>query len=239
VALTTAGALVDVVVARIDGTQYRRLTDDAFRDRGPSWRPDGGAIAFYSDRGGGYEVWSIRPDGSGLEKLFGSSQASMNFPVWSPDGTRIAAASIPGNWSLYTLGPGGPAATAMPAPPEARFWPLSWSADGRRIAGIVIGEDAYVRGVGVFSPGTGRYETGRSGARLDWLVPVWLSDGRRLVVRDSRGISIVDTVTWREKRLVSVGGYAIGHSVGISRDDRFLTWTETATEGDIWLASLR
>jgi hypothetical protein len=31
----------------------------------------------------------------------------------------------------------------------------------------------------------------------------------------------------------------IGHSAGISRDDRFITWTETATEGDVWLMNLQ
>jgi hypothetical protein len=38
---------------------------------------------------------------------------------------------------------------------------------------------------------------------------------------------------------VTVGGYMIGHSAGISRDDRFITWTETATEGDVWLMNLQ
>ena len=67
----------------------------------------------------------------------------------------------------------------------------------------------------------------------------WLGDSRRLLVRDARGISIVDTATWRQKRIVTVGGYMIGHSAGISRDNRFITWTETATEGDIWLVNLQ
>ena len=30
----------------------------------------------------------------------------------------------------------------------------------------------------------------------------------------------------------------IGRSVGVSRDDRWITYTETATEGDIWLMNL-
>jgi hypothetical protein len=31
----------------------------------------------------------------------------------------------------------------------------------------------------------------------------------------------------------------LGGSVSVSRDDRFVTWTETATEGDIWLMNLQ
>jgi hypothetical protein len=36
-----------------------------------------------------------------------------------------------------------------------------------------------------------------------------------------------------------VGGTYIGKSIGVSRDDRFITFTETGTEGDVWLAQLR
>ena len=43
VAFTEAGVPEDLFVARVDGSQYRRLTDDAFRDRGPAWSPDGSA----------------------------------------------------------------------------------------------------------------------------------------------------------------------------------------------------
>ena len=240
VSLTSAGATEDVLVARLDGSPYRRLTDDSFRDRGVSWRPDGAAIAFYSDRGGSYEVWTIRPDGSGLELLVPrGSGGSRNFPAWSPDGVRIAVSSVPGNWSLLQLGPGAPAETEMPLPPEARFWPMSWSPDGRRIAGAVMGEDGIIRGVGFYELEARRYEMSPLPKRLAWAVPRWLSDGRRLLVRDTQGISIVDTATWREKRLVVVGGYAIGQSLRVARDDRFITWTETATEGDIWLVNLQ
>jgi dipeptidyl aminopeptidase/acylaminoacyl peptidase len=239
VALTSAGAREDLQVARMDGSQYRRLTDDAFRDRGASWRPDGASLAFYTDRGGGYEVWTIRPDGSGLETLLHSTGSSMNFPVWSPDGARVAVAFIPGNWSLFALGAGAPAGREMPAPGPSRFWPLAWSPDGRRLAGIVIGEDATIHGIGVYELGSGRYETHPFGARPAWLTPRWLSDSRRLVLRDPRGIAVVDTATWREKRVVTVGGYMLGGSVAVARDGRFLTWTETATEGDVWMVNLQ
>jgi hypothetical protein len=56
-------------------------------------------------------------------------------------------------------------------------------------------------------------------------------------VRDTQGIRLVDTATERSSLLVPVAGYMIGKSVGITRDDRWITYTETAAEGDIWLAS--
>src|SRR5262249_30999700 len=42
-----------------DGTAPRRLVDDEFRNRWPRWSPDGSRIAFYSNRSGNYEIWTI------------------------------------------------------------------------------------------------------------------------------------------------------------------------------------
>jgi TolB protein len=52
VAFMETGAREDLFVARTDGSEYRRLPDDEFRDRAPVWAPDGGRLAFYSDCGG-------------------------------------------------------------------------------------------------------------------------------------------------------------------------------------------
>ena len=56
-------------VMRSDGSERRQLTDDLARDRGARWSPDGQWIAFYLDRTGTYEIWTVRPDGSGLREL--------------------------------------------------------------------------------------------------------------------------------------------------------------------------
>ena len=82
----------DLVVARVDGREYRRLTDDVHRDRGPVWSPDGQTIYFYSDRSGHYDLWRIRPHGGQPTVLTNSMQA--NFPTISPDGRRLAAAGV-------------------------------------------------------------------------------------------------------------------------------------------------
>jgi Tol biopolymer transport system component len=240
VAFNQAGVREDILVARIDGTQYRRLTDDAFRDRGPAWSPDGKSIGFYSDRSGGYEIWTIRPDGSGLEPVTRDSPVSMNTPVWSPDGSRFTSGTLPGNWLLFERDPATGAARGeeMPLPGESRFWPLDWSPDGRRLAGPLTAPDGSMSGLGLYSFETRRHETGRFGSTRQWVAPKWLRDSGRLLVRDPKGIALLDTASGRSKRLLAVGGYMMGRSLGLTRDDRWITYSETATEGDIWLMSL-
>jgi Tol biopolymer transport system component len=231
----------DLFVSRVDGSQSRRLTDDAFRDRGPAWSPNGERIAFYSDRSGTYQVWLIRADGSGLERATALTEGTANFPVWSPDGRRLALSIIPGGGHLLDLSSGALPVTPAPLPPVAdglQFWPLSWSPDGRRLAGIAVRDSGIIERVATHDLAAGTYELFDHDSGRQWRIPVWLADSRRLVARDGRGIWLLDPGRSAPRRLVEVGGYATGVSVGLSRDDRWLTWSETGTEGDVWIAEL-
>jgi len=241
VAFVQTGGQEDLFVSRMDGKELRRLTDDAFRDRGPTWSPDGKRLAFYSDRSGSYQIWEIRPDGSGLER-WTSFKRSANLPVWSPDGAQIVTHQVGGEWYTVDARPGVSPRSERPMPemegPE-KFWPLSSSRDGRSIAGIAAHPDGSIRAVAVYSIATKRFERIEVGAGLSWRFPVFLADGRRLLIRDGHGVSILDIATKRSHELFAVGGYAVGVSVGITRDNRWITYTETATEGDIWVAELK
>lgn len=57
-----------------------------------AWSPTGSWIAFTSNRGGNYNIWLVRSNGSGLTQLT-TDRATDDQPAWSPDGTQIAFVS--------------------------------------------------------------------------------------------------------------------------------------------------
>jgi len=139
IAFTTLGGREDLFVVKSDGTGYRQITDDAFRDRGPRWSPDGSRIAFYSDRSGRYETWAIRPDGSGLEQLTKATGLARTEVAWAPDGKRIATNDSVKTW-VQDLGPplDQRQAEALPDLEGGHaLQPRSWSPDGSALAGTL------------------------------------------------------------------------------------------------------
>ena len=89
VAFVFLGAQEDIAVIRSDGTGLRKLTDDPYKDRKPSWSPNGKEITFHSDRSGKFEIWTIRPDGSDLRQITNLG-LSPTGGAWSPDSSRLA-----------------------------------------------------------------------------------------------------------------------------------------------------
>ena len=82
-AFSNTGTRENVFLVRPDGSGYRQVTDDEFRNRGPAWAPDGSRIALFSNRGGRYQIWSVSPDGSGLRQI-ATAEEGLSTPIWSP-----------------------------------------------------------------------------------------------------------------------------------------------------------
>ena len=228
----------DLFVSRVDGREYRQLTQDAARDRGGVWSPDGQTIYFYSDRGGHYDLWRVRPDGSHLEQM--SNDSNANFPVVSPDGKRVATSGVNVAGLLLLDANRTPDAPATPEPavaPDQLFWPFSWSA-ANKLIGINVNKQGSVAAVSEYDIDKKAYRnvTTLSGA---YAVPLWLKDGRRFLVRSQDGIDLVDGTTGARKTLTAVRGYMVGRSISVGPNDEFYTYTETGTEGDIWIAKIK
>ena len=87
---------LDVWVMDADGSNKVRLTDNGAANFAPYWHPSGEWIAFSSNmddpRGRDFELYRIRIDGTGLERLTFSPEFD-GFPVFSPDGRHLVFAS--------------------------------------------------------------------------------------------------------------------------------------------------
>jgi hypothetical protein len=118
------------------------------------------------------------------------------------------------------------------------FWPMSWSADGQRLVGLEAHPDGSTPGAAVYELATRRFTLFPISAS-SWASVIWLFDSERFLLHDDRGIWLVHSGTRAKKLLVPVGGYTLGRSVGITRDGRWITYTETGTEGEIWLATMK
>jgi Tol biopolymer transport system component len=241
-AFTEQGAREDLFVARTDGTEYRRLTDDLFRDRGAMWSPDGSRIAFYSDRDGTYNEWMVRPDGSGLAP-FTKATGTLGiagYPVWSPDGLRLAYGQS--EWFIKPLSAEAASAAEKQTRGEGNlnFAPSSWSPDGKRIAGLARTPGEALAGIGVYSFADGRFSRVPGDlAATPWAMPLWLADSRHLMLRRPEGIAIVDADTGAGRVVVPVSGFFIGRNISLPRDNSWFSYAETATEGDVWIATLQ
>ncbi len=227
----------DLYVMRADGVgSPRQLTSDSASDRVPRWSPDGNWISVFSNRSGPLHIWKIRPDGSGLKQLT-DGPVNTSYGVWSPDGSRMTGATIIGTWTNFIFDPNRPwneqHPELLPPPPDslAPFGPHSWSADGRRIAGMIGAVD---RGIVVYTLGSRTYQ--RLTDFGQW--PVWLPDSRRLLfVSGGKAFYVVDRETKAVRKVFAVARDVIGPPQ-LTPDGRSMYFTRRVTEADIWLATL-
>jgi Tol biopolymer transport system component len=111
----------------------RRLIASTREERTAEFSPDGGRIAFASDRSGALEIWVCDRDGSNaiqITNLGGHSRS----PRWSPDGNRIAFDSrvSDNEGDIYVVGARGGSLRRVTSEPSDDVRP-SWSADGKWI----------------------------------------------------------------------------------------------------------
>jgi len=122
-----------------DGNNQRNLTNSPHLDWYPSWSPDGKRIAFTSNKKGGLEIkdgnleiYLMDADGNNQRNLTNNRHHDWE-PSWSPDGKRIAYASLRNrNREIYVMDADGGNRRNLTNNPFKDSEP-AWSPDGKRI----------------------------------------------------------------------------------------------------------
>ena len=228
----------DIYLMGTDGKGVRQVTDDPFKDRHPKFSPDGSRIAFHSDRSGRYEIWTIAPDGSGLTQLTHTQGETIIEPHWSHDGRLIAVSN--GKFAtLLRLDAAGAVGSSerIPAPgPGQEFYPIEWSADGRRLIGVgVRTDDASTTEVLHYDPATKRVSPafpgvsiGRRGRRGSPL-------GERVILREDDGVHVIDSTG---DRLIIENTPATSYWMVVCRDATTCYAARNNENADVWERSM-
>ncbi len=233
------GPQEDLFVARSDGTEVRRLTNDVYKDRGPVWSPDGSRIAFYSNRTGSgiYEAWAIKPDGSSVQQI--TKSEAVLYPCWSPDGKRIAG-GFDLQCRIFDVSKPLPVqGELVPKFGDSVFFPRAWSPDGKWIAGGVWDSEGAVRDLYLYSLETQRFE------KLAETLPVglkrppsWL-DNNRIIYQNGDEVLLMNLVTKKTTPIhVNAGGTEIT-SVRITKDNNRLYFIRGKYEADLWVMRMK
>jgi Tol biopolymer transport system component len=166
--------------------------------RGMTWIP--GQVAM--------EIYTINPDGTDLRQL--TSVVNDYFPVWSPDGWRIAFTRII-DWTkqnIYVMNADGTGQTALTSHDGVDQFP-AWSPDGSKIA-FSSDRDADMALYLMNADGTGVVRLTENSS----FFPSWLPDGSKIVFTCGWDVCTINPDGTGEVNLTNhqADEWAVGHA---------------------------
>ena len=124
----------DIYIMDEDGRNIENITEHPAADSGPSWSPDGSMIVFRRSLFGKYGIYIVRVDEGDLTQV---TNGADYFPLFSPDGTKIALIEtkvIDPDFLLSVVDINGENKNRLRILHSLNDRPHTWSPDGKKIA---------------------------------------------------------------------------------------------------------
>jgi hypothetical protein len=168
----------DLWVVDLASEQASRLTFAPGHERYPVWSPDGRSLAFQTDRGGAFDLWTRPSSGSGAERVLHESPTAWKIPQsWVGDTLAFGTAEPETGFDVSLLRSDRPAEPPVrllhsaasegeaAISPDGRWLAFASNESGREEVYVVSLPDAKVK-----------YQVTTQGGRH----PVWTRGGREL-----------------------------------------------------------
>ncbi|MGB2906357.1 MAG: protein kinase [Candidatus Aminicenantaceae bacterium] len=107
-------------------------TQGSTRDTMTTWSPDGKGIAFYSNRSGNWDIWTVTLNDQHVQRKLTEWESNEMYPSWSPDSSTIAFwTDRDGNGDIWIMNADGSNPRPYVSHLAVEGW-SAWSPDSRR-----------------------------------------------------------------------------------------------------------
>ena len=137
-------------MARIDGSNVQRLTNNEFYDAEISVSPDGQWIVFGRQTDGNMDLWRMRADGTGEQQITFTKDWDEGRPMFLPDSQTIMFRAWkyadygkvrPTPMTVFTIRYDGTELTPRTPPDTSMNWSSYPAPDGRHFIGVRVIEN--------------------------------------------------------------------------------------------------